>query len=148
MLKDKYLKGGFECFESFEHGVSNSKNRGDCPKKKEKSLNSQLPIYTQNSQNTQNPFPCVVVESNESDLPLPPSLPSILAECGYDVPEWTPAGCQRFLEELEREWPGQFKLKGWNGMDFPEFFPVDLIDACLSIYAMALQGEWRGECGK
>lgn len=73
-------------------------------------------------------------------VPLPSNLTEDLLCCGYYAPEWTPAGCRRFLAELQAEWPG-FEVRGWHGLTMPECWPVALMDAAQSIYVQSLQDQ-------
>lgn len=74
----------------------------------------------------------------------PVSIPLTIAEdllChGYRIPSWTPAGCRRFLAELQAEW-SDFHVNGWHGLTMPECWPPMLMDAMQSIYVMSIQVE-------
>jgi hypothetical protein len=73
-------------------------------------------------------------------VPLPSNLAESLLSCGYQLPEWTPAGCRAFLAELQAEWPG-FEVRGWHGCEFPECWPVALMDAAQTVYVQSLQDQ-------
>jgi len=75
-----------------------------------------------------------------SPLSIPPTMAEDLLCCGYYAPEWTPAGCRRFLAELQAEWPG-FHVNGWHGLTMPESWPVVLMDAVESVYVQSLQDQ-------
>jgi hypothetical protein len=72
----------------------------------------------------------------------PVSIPLTIAEdllChGYRIPSWTPAGCRRFLAELQAEW-SDFHVNGWHGLTMPECWPEELMDTVTSIYVMSIQ---------
>jgi hypothetical protein len=73
-------------------------------------------------------------------VPLPSNLAEDLLCCGYYAPEWTPAGCRRFLAELQAEWPG-FEVRGWHGLTMPECWPVRLMNAVTSVYVLSVQDQ-------
>lgn len=84
------------------------------------------------------------IQDAGAETPLSLSIPPAMAEdllcCGYYAPEWTPAGCRRFLAELQAEWPG-FEIRGWHGLTMPECWPVALMDAVESVYVMSIQDQ-------
>jgi hypothetical protein len=71
---------------------------------------------------------------------LPAHIHDALALGGYehDLTEWTPAACQRFLNQLKAEW-SEFHVNGRYGLTMPDNFPVEFQDAVQSIYVLAIQ---------
>lgn len=79
-----------------------------------------------------------------SPVSTPPATAEDLLCCGYRIPSWTPAGCRRFLAELQAEW-SDFHVDGWHGLTMPECWPVALMDAVQTIYVLSIQDHVEGE---
>ncbi|NCC04924.1 MAG: hypothetical protein EOM37_12990 [Proteobacteria bacterium] len=127
MLKDKWLNRGFVPSVNIVLGGG---NQNSVPERKNITSNRVFQLLDKTDKTYKTPHPV--------NIPIPPTLDEDLLCCGYYAPEWTPAGCRRFLAELMREWPG-FEVRGWHGCEFPECWPVALMDAVESVYVMSIQ---------
>jgi hypothetical protein len=85
----------------------------------------------------------LTAKTHKTPLLIPKQLEISLLNCGYAIPDWTPEGCRRFLEQLRAEWQG-FHVNGWHGCEFPACWPVTLQDAVTSIYVMSIQDQGGG----
>ena len=81
-----------------------------------------------------------LTKTHKTSLPIPASLETGLLNSGYRLPEWNPAGCRRFLNQLQAEWP-DFHVNGWHGCGLPARWSVELMDAATSIYAQSIQDQ-------
>lgn len=125
MLKDKWLN---RSSDHFNHSNQRGTNEEFVPERKNITSNRVFPPMVN------------MVKTPKTPLPMPEHLADALLSCGYHAPEWTPAGCRRFLADLMREWPG-FEVVGWYGCRFLECWPAHLMDAVTSIYVQSLQDQ-------
>ena len=133
MLKDKWLNRGFG---PSVHIVQEGENHKSVQKRKNITPIRLLPPLDKTDKTHKTPHPVT--------LPMPEHLAGALFVCGYQTPEWTPAGCRAFLAALMREWP-DFHVNGWHGLTMPLCWPAHLMDAVQSVYVMSIQEQGEVE---